>query len=187
VNFARPPLKQKVSGDSNPDRGIEALEITIGDFPDYGYAQSPTRVVTLEKSSKTDSNYFLHSRDILIAVKANTGKVAIVSDNADPANEIPWVVNQSCLILRCKDKIHPKVLFMYLSSEIGQYLLRSISSGATIPLIQLARLKELEIVIPPQQEVEQIIKNFDRLVEFQSQIENIKQEQTKLASSYWSL
>ena len=64
---------------------------------------------------------------------------------------------------------------------------RSISSGATIPLIQLARLKELEIVIPPQQEAEQIIKDFDRLVEFQSQIENIKQEQTKLASSYWSL
>lgn len=187
VNFVRPPLKQKVSGNSNPDRGIEALEITIGDFSDYGYAQSPTRVVTLEKSSKTDSNYFLDSRDILIAVKANTGKVAIVSDNADPKNKIPWVVNQSCLILRCKDKIHPKVLFMYLSSEMGQYLLRSISSGATIPLIQLARLKELEIVIPPQQEAEQIIKDFDRLVEFQSQIENIKQEQTKLASSYWSL
>jgi type I restriction enzyme M protein len=187
VNFVRPPLKQKVSGNSNPDRGIEALEITIGDFSDYGYAQSPTRVVTLDKSSKTDSNYFLDSRDILIAVKANTGKVAIVSDNADPTNKIPWVVNQSCLILRCKDEIHPKVLFMYLSSEMGQYLLRSISSGATIPLIQLARLKQLEIVIPPQQEAKQIIKDFDRLVEFQSQIENIKQEQTKLASSYWSL
>ena len=51
--------------------------------------------------------------------------------------------------MRClKDKIDPKVLFMYLSSEMGQYLLRSISSGATIPLIQLARLKELQIVIP---------------------------------------
>lgn len=187
VTFVRPPLKQKVSGDSNPDRGIEALEITIGNFPDYGYAQSPSRIVTLEKSSKTDPNYFLHSGDILIAVKANTGKVAIVSDRADPTNKTPWVVNQSCLILRCKDKIYPKVLFMYLSSEMGQYLLRSISSGATIPLIQLARLKELEIVIPPQQEAEQIIKDFDRLVEFQSQIEKINQEQKKLASSYWSL
>jgi type I restriction enzyme M protein len=186
VNFVRPPLKQKVAGDSNPDQGIEALEITIGDFSDYGYAQIPTRVVTLEKESKNEPNY-LKSGDILIAVKANTGKVSIVSEVADLTDQMPWVVNQSCLILRCKDKIHPKVLFMYLSSKMGQYLLRSISSGATIPLIQLARLKELQIVIPLIKEAEQIIRDFDRLVQFQSQIEEIKQEQKKLASSYWSL
>jgi type I restriction enzyme M protein len=187
VTFVRPPLKQKVISDSNTEAGIEALEITIGDFTEYGYAQNPTRVVTIEKGSKTDPNYFLESGDILIAVKANTGKVSIVSDAADLTKDIPWVVNQSCLILRCKDKIHPKVLFMYLSSEIGQYLLRSISSGATIPLIQLARLKELQIVIPPQQEVEAIIRDFDRMVELQSQKDKLTQEQRMIGSSYWSL
>ncbi|WP_309736787.1 restriction endonuclease subunit S [Chamaesiphon sp. OTE_75_metabat_556] len=187
MTFVRPPLKQKVSGDSNTEAGIEALEITIGDFTEYGYAQNPTRVVTIEKGSKTDPNYFLESGDILIAVKANTGKVSIVSNAADLTKDIPWVVNQSCLILRCKDKIQPKVLFMYLSSEMGQYLLRSISSGATIPLIQLARLKELQIVIPPQQEAEAIIRDFDRLVELQSQIETVKQQQKTLSSFHWSL
>jgi type I restriction enzyme M protein len=100
---------------------------------------------------------------------------------------MPWIANQSCLILRCKDKINPKVLFMYLSSEMGQYLLRSISSGATIPLIQLARLKDLKIVIPLRQEAEQIIKDFDRMVELQSQKEDLTQKQRKIGSSYWSL
>ena len=187
VNFIRPPLKQKAVNESNSDRGIEALEVTIGDFSEYGYAQAPTRIVNVENDYKTKSNSFLNSGDILIAVKANTGKVAIVSDAAGLAKDIPWIANQSCLIVRCKDKIDPKVLFMYLSSEMGQYLLRSISSGATIPLIQLARLKELQIVIPPREEAEQIIRDFDRLVEFQLQIEGIKQEQGKISSSYWSL
>jgi type I restriction enzyme M protein len=187
VNFVRPPLKQKVIDDSNSEQGIEALEVTIGDFSEYGYAQNPTRVVTLEKDNKNEPNYFLKSGDILIAVKANTGKVAIVSNAADLAEDFPLVVNQSCLIMRCTDKIDPKVLFMYLSSEIGQYLLRSISSGATIPLIQLARLKELQIVIPSQQEAATIIRDFDRLVELQSQIEIVKQQQKTLSSSHWSL
>ena len=187
VNFVRPPLKQKVTDDSKSDRGIAALEVTIGDFSEYGYAQNPTRVVTLEKDIKNESNYFLKSGDILIAVKANTGKVSIVSAAANSQQNIPWVVNQSCLILRCKDKIDPKVLFVYLSSEIGQYLLRSISSGATIPLIQLARLKELQVVVPPRQEAEQIIRDFDHMVELQSQKEALTQEQRKIGSSYWSL
>jgi restriction endonuclease S subunit len=123
----------------------------------------------------------------LIAVKANTGKVSIVSDAVDLTKDIPWVVNQSCLILRCKDKIHPKVLFMYLSSKMGQYLLRSISSGATIPLIQLARLKELQIVIPPSEEADQIIRDFDRMVELQSQKDKLTQEQRMIGSSNRSL
>jgi hypothetical protein len=140
---------------------------------------------------KTGSGAVLNVRHVLaqtigkviIAVKANTGKVAIVCDAADLAKDIPWIANQSCLIVRCKDKIDPKVL----SSEMGQYLLRSISSGATIPLIQLARLKELQIVIPPREEAEQIIRDFDRLVELQSQIETVKQQQKTLSSSHWSL
>ena len=76
---------------------------------------------------------------------------------------------------------------MYLSSEMGRYLLRSISSGATIPLIQLARLKELQIVVPPRQEAEQIIRDFDRMVELQSQNEELTQAQRKIGRSYWSL
>jgi type I restriction enzyme M protein len=187
VTFIRPPLKQKAVNESNLNRGIEALEVTIGDFSEYGYAQAPTRIVNVENDCDTKSNSFLNSGDILIAVKANTGKVAIVSDGKGLAKDIPWIANQSCLIVRCKDKIDPKVLFMYLSSEMGRYLLRSISSGATIPLIQLARLKKLKIVVPPYQEAEQIIRDFDRMVELQLQKEDLTQEQRKIGSSYWSL
>jgi N-6 DNA Methylase len=100
VDFVRPPLKQKVVDDRSPDRGTQALEVTIGDFSEYGYAQTPTRTVTTEKYISTDSDDFLKPRDILIAVKANTGKVAIVSDAAESTGDTPWIANQSCLILR---------------------------------------------------------------------------------------
>lgn len=187
VNFIRPPVKQRIGENVDPDREIEALEVTMGDFPEYGYVQNPTRLISLEKYNKTETNYLLERGDILIAVKASTGKVAIVANVADAQEERPWIANQSCLILRSKGKIDPKVLFMYLSSDMGQYLLKSLSSGATIPIIQLARLKELPVVIPSTEEVAKIMRNFDRMVELQSQIEGIKQEQQQLGDSYWSL
>jgi type I restriction enzyme M protein len=187
VNFVRPPVKQRIGENVDPEQEIEAVEVTMGDFPEYGYVQNPTRIVSLEKYNKTETNYLLERGDILIAVKASTGKVAIVANVADAEEERPWIANQSCLILRSKGKIDPKVLFMYLSSAMGQYLLRSLSSGATIPIIQLARLKELPVVIPSTEEVAKIMRDFDRMVELQSQIEGIKQEQQQLGDSYWSL
>lgn len=187
VNFIRPPVKQRIGENVDPEQEIEALEVTMGDFPEYGYVQNPTRIVSIEKYNKTGTNYLLDRGDILIAVKASTGKVAIVANVADAEEKRPWIANQSCLVLRSNREIDSKVLFMYLSSAMGQYLLRTLSSGATIPIIQLARLKELPVVIPSAKEASKIIQNFDRMVELQSQIEKIKQEQQQLNDYYWSL
>lgn len=186
VEIIRLPLKQRVAENIAIENVTEAIEITMSDFPEYGYVRNPSRIIKLEKENKTE--YFLEPGDILISVKASSGKVAIVSDMVKDKENRPWIANQSCLVLRClKNKIDPKLLFMYLTSNIGQYLLRSISSGASIPIIQLARLKELEIIIPTHEEQHKIMANFDRLVELQSQMDSIRQEQEQLNNSYWSL
>jgi type I restriction enzyme M protein len=187
VKFIRPPAKCRSTDMLGANEGIEALEVVIGDFPEYGYVQNPTRTVVFEKDNKTGNEYYLKPRDILIAIKASTGKVAIVSEAAALDEGKPWIVNQSCLVLRVGKKIDPKVLFMYLSSEMGQYLLRSISSGASIPIIQLARLKELLVVLPPAEAAANIIRDFDRMVELQSEVAEIMDKQQSLSSSYWSL
>jgi type I restriction enzyme M protein len=187
VKFIRPPAKCRSTDMLGANEGIEALEVVIGDFPEYGYVQNPTRTVVFEKDNKTGNDYYLKPRDILIAIKASTGKVAIVSEAAALDEGKPWIVNQSCLVLRVGKKIDPKVLFMYLSSEMGQYLLRSVSSGASIPLIQLARLKELSVVLPSAEEAANIIRDFDRMVELQSQVAEIMEKQQSLSRSYWSL
>lgn len=186
VEIIRLPIKQRVAENIATKNVTEAVEITMSDFPEYGYVRNPSRIIKLEKENKTE--YFLEPGDILISVKASSGKVAIVSDMVKDKENRPWIANQSCLVLRClENKIDPKILFMYLTSNIGQYLLRSISSGASIPIIQLARLKELEIIIPTHEEQHKIMANFDRLVELQSQMDSIRQEQEQLNNSYWSL
>jgi type I restriction enzyme M protein len=186
VKIIRLPFKQRIVENIAIENVTEAIEITMSDFPEYGYVRNPSRIIKLEKENKTE--YFLEPGDILISVKASSGKVAIVSDMVKDKENRPWIANQSCLVLRClENKIDPKILFMYLTSNIGQYLLRSISSGASIPIIQLARLKELEIIIPTHEEQHKIMANFDRLVELQSQMDSIRQEQEQLNNSYWSL
>jgi len=76
---------------------------------------------------------------------------------------------------------------MYLRSEVGQHLLQSMVSGATIPLIKLQTLKELPIILPDQERANQIVSTFDRIVKLQSEIEMLREEQESLSQSYWSL
>jgi type I restriction enzyme M protein len=183
VEFIRPVMK---TGDEGQ---IDVFEIKISDFPEYGYLQvpsKPTQIVQLNLTAK-DKNQFLRTGDIVIAIKGSVGKVAISPENVPPAGKGGWVVNQSCFILRAKGRIDPKVLFMYLRSDIGQILLKRIVSGATIPLIQLRALQELRVIVPDENEAQKIIKTFNRQVELQTQIELLKQEQQILSKAHWSI
>lgn len=185
VKFIRSPIKHKSTDNIEPERVKEVVEINVSDFPEYGYIQNPNRIVTIDRDSNIDVDTFLKPGDIIIAIKASTGKVAIVSDLPNDPKSRPWIVNQSCLILRSTKKINSKVLFMYLSSAVGQNLLQSMSSGSTISMIQLARLKELAVLIPSSEEEDNIVQDFDRMVELQSQIEQLRQEQKSIGNNHW--
>jgi type I restriction enzyme M protein len=76
---------------------------------------------------------------------------------------------------------------MYLHSEIGQNLLQSMVSGATIPLIKLQTLKELPVIIPDEEKANQIISTFDKIVKLQSEIDTLNEEQESLSYAYWNI
>lgn len=187
VKFIRSPIKCKATDDVDPDRVIEVIEINVSDFPEYGYIQNPQRIVMIDRDNKTDPDSFLKAGDILIAIKGSVGKVAIVPEIATDSESKPWIVNQSCLILRLSNNVDSKVLFMYLSSAVGQNLLQSASTGATIPMIQLARLKELSILIPTPEQEDNIARDFDLMVELQFQIAQLRQQQQSISNAHWGL
>ena len=182
VDFIRPPAKSR-----EETEGEEALEVTLADFPEYGYLGTPERRIAIDPSKFKSNADWLHPEDIIIGMKGSAGKVAIVPHYDSSPKEKKWVANQSCLILRTKNYIHPKVLFMYLRSEIGQNLLQSMVSGATIPLIKLQALKELPVILPSEEQADKIISTFDRIVELQSKIDTLKQEQESLSYAYWHI
>jgi type I restriction enzyme M protein len=182
VEFIRPPVRLR-----NEKEGMEVLEVMLNDFPEYGYLKKPERKVFLDKKKIKKGDYWLCPEDIIIAMKGSAGKVAIVPQDDSLSEGEKWVANQSCLVLRAKRHINPKVLFMYLRSEVGQNLLASMVSGATIPLIQLRSLKELPIILPSEEEADKIVITFNKIVELQSEIETLKEEQESLSHSFWNV
>lgn len=182
VDFVRPSTKLIKDGD------LDAFEVSLSDFPEFGYLKTPERTILVSQAgvASKESKSFLSPGDIVIAIKGSVGKVAIVPDDVPSAKEGGWVVNQSCLILRSFGKIDPKILFMYLRSDVGQTLLKGIVSGATIPLIQLGRLQDLQIIIPPQDEAQELRENFDEQVKFQNLIEALQEKQRQLDKLHWA-
>jgi type I restriction enzyme M protein len=169
---------------------VSTYELTVSDFPRFGYLRQPVKTIEFSKSelSKKNLEAFLKPFDVLIVAKGSVGKVAIVPENVPSAGEGGWMVNQSCLILRVdREIIDPRALLMYLRSEIGQFLLGSMVSGATIPLIQLRSLTDLKVIIPSHEESQNIINAFEHQIEFQSEIDSLKQKQIDLDKLIWSI
>lgn len=182
VDIVRPPTRSR-----DETEGEKALEVTLADFPEYGYLKQPERSVTIDPAKLKGNADWLHPEDIIIGMKGSAGKVAIVPHYDFSRKEERWVANQSCLILRTKKDIHPKVLYMYLHSEIGQNLLQSMVSGATIPLIKLQTLKELPVILPSEEEAKKVIDAFNKITDLQSEIDTLRGEQASLNRSYWSV
>ncbi|MBA3920310.1 MAG: N-6 DNA methylase [Nostocaceae cyanobacterium] len=186
VKFLRP---SKLFPQSESE-GTLALELSILDFPDYGYLRKPHgREVLLSPSilNSKEKESFLCPGDIIIATKGSAGKIAIISDDVPPPGPNAWVVNQSCLIMRSTKDIDPRVLFIYLCSKVGQTLLASIISEATVPLIQLNQLKELDIIVSNVEETKSIIRTFEEQVQIQSEINALNKKLEHLSKVHWFL
>ncbi len=182
VEFIR-PLPISPGGDE-PDPPAEAIEVGVADLPDYGYISGPRKRVRLAALKNE-----LRPLDILIAVKGSVGKVGIVP----PDLAEPWVAGQSCLILRIREgsqarRFHSAhSLLLYLRSAVGRACLGRITSGTTVPLIQLRELRKLAVLVPTRQEQAAAEQAFGQLVTLQQQIEDMREQQHRLAARFWPL
>jgi type I restriction enzyme M protein len=170
---------------NNSSNKIKAKEITIDQFPNYGYLFPPTKEV--ETINYKQNKHFLHPYDIVIVTKGSVGKVGIVSPNVPPIGEGGWVVNQSYFILRARQEISAISLYMYLISELGQTAISRLVSKATRPLIRLGQLKELPILLPTTQESQEIKKTFNRMVKINCLTSKLAEKQQELHKKHWSI
>jgi type I restriction enzyme S subunit len=87
--------------------------------------------------------------DVVIATRGSKlGKVAYYDGDkwAQP------LVNAQLLIIRCNDKrLHPKFLWLLLSSSKGQLQIESLKSGSAQPQLPIKDLKKFEIEYPNYQ------------------------------------
>lgn len=185
------PMKT-VSEKENVDHShtIEAREVAVVDMPHYGYIKTASRPVRVVKElSRKAQQQFLAPHDIVLVVKGSAGKVGIVSPDVPPSGEGGWVAPGSAIVLQVNqpEKIDPHVLYMLLRSQVGQALLNGVVSGATIPLIQIKELKQLELPFPDPSTSHRALKIFQGEVFLQRAIEKLQVKQANASSELWTL
>jgi type I restriction enzyme M protein len=167
------------------DSGLDVLEIGVADIPDRGYIDQPIKSTLLDE---VIPNNFAKHNDIVVIYKGSIGKVGIVPSNVPAPGKDGWILGQSAIILRVfSDEIDPNSLLVYLRSEIGQSLLKSITSGSTIPFIKLSDLKELRIIVPDVKTNEKISKKLKKEEDISQQIKELQEQQLALTDNIWNI
>jgi len=169
---------------------IEVLEVGAADLPKFGYIRTTGRTVKIDSEiAQKNKHQFLKPLDIVLIVKGSVGKVGIVPMNVPEQGSGGWVAGQSATILRidAQSKITPRSLLIYLRSELGQELLKTIVTGATIQLIQLRELLRLPIAIPSPEKQPAIENALDEEAEIQEAIDVQMNKQSKVSANFWNL
>lgn len=181
---------------SNKDRGvdspaaIEVHEVGAADLPSAGYIRTPERAVQVKLSSRRSgdpSEIFLRPYDLVLIVKGSAGKIGIVPKNVPPAGKGGWIAGQSAVVLRARDaSIDLRGLGFWLRSNLGQQLLESIKSGATIPMMSIATLRRLKVIAMSPAWTELSIDALEQEDHLQYQIEILRDQQASIAEDLWS-
>lgn len=181
---------------SNKDRGvdssaaIEVYEVGAADLPAAGYIRTPEKSIRVKLSARRSGNpedVFLRPYDLMLIVKGSTGKIGIVPKNVPPAGKGGWIAGQSAVVLRAKNS-GPDLrgLGLWLRSKLGQQLLDSIRSGATIPMMSIATLRKLNVITLIPRWTELAIEVLEQEDDLQYQIEVLRDTQASIAEDLWS-
>ncbi|WP_263555120.1 N-6 DNA methylase [Paucibacter sp. B2R-40] len=164
-----------------------AVEVVSADLPEFGYLKHPSKEVYIDTTKANLDQNFLRPHDIVLMTKGSTGKVGIAPGSLSPGDSI--VAGQSAIVLRVFENspIDRRALFMQLRSSFGQALLRSIVSGASLPLIQLKELKRLKVLVPTQEEQAGAIHALEEEARLQEQIDALREQQARASNTLWRL
>lgn len=169
-------------------QGVSVREIQAADLPDYGHVLGASKDSLFDLSTPKAQSYFIQRNDVLICLKGAGGRVGFVK-SAPERGAGGWVAGQSLAILRARPsgQYDPGALMVYLRSPMGQAQLSRLAVGSSIPTLQGSALKELEI--PTMNIVQQgiAVEALEEEASMQSEIEALRQKQSKIASALWKL
>lgn len=183
------PIPHKDRGEDSPT-AIRVFEFGAADLPAVGYIRSPGKPVSIKLSIRRSGNAdeaFLRPYDVVLIVKGSTGKVGIVPAHVPSPGPGGWIAGQSAVVLRSKRKdVELRGLGLWLRSELGQLLLGSIQSGATIPMVSVATLRRLQVITMSEPWSQLAAAVLDEEEELQDQIDALRYQQGSIAKELWT-
>ena len=170
------------------EKPITAMEIGAFDLPQFGYIEPKGKAISIDSNlAKRYEDCFLRPLDIVLIVKGGVGKIGLVPFDAPAPGNGGWVAGLSAIVLRVHPEYCAQSLFVQLRSPMGQALLASIVSGATIKLIQLRELMKLEIVKSTPEQDAKSLEIIDAEDHLEKRIKDLKKEQEDLSRNIWNL
>jgi type I restriction enzyme S subunit len=117
--------------------------------------------------------------DILIVKDgATTGKTSFVDESFEFQEA---AINEHIFIMRSFDEIHPKFLFFYMISPIGQFYIKKNFQGSAQGGINSNFIKNIYIPVPPVNEQKRIVSKLEELfTKLDAGIEYLKKTKTLL-------
>ena len=165
VDFVRVQVGRK------ENEGELYYEVTAGDINPAGLVEQPERAIHLSKDNPALKSQ-LRQNDLIFAIKGSVGKVGLITGT--PCN---WVVNQSFVILRLKNKDWPvEFVFRQLKSNAMKNYIQSKTTGSVIPSLTMAELRELPLIAPTPHLVEKQKFRHERQIKLVKQIRELQKE-----------
>jgi len=160
---------QLIQDEENGD--FQLYEVSPSDFKAFDFILESGKQKNIKEQYQKYETYKLMPNDILISTKGTIGKVAIVGKI-----QKPLIASQNIHVIRIKDKsvIEPRVLYMFFKSNIGQRLLKQLSTGTTMPQITTKEINELAIPIIDKKKQQDIIEQFEYEIELYKEIEQLQ-------------
>lgn len=169
--------------------GIGVHEVGAGDLPLYGYIDCASREVTVEAGiAKRNAHQFLKPFDVVLIIKGSVGKVGIVPADCPPVGEGGWVASQSAIVLRGRrnDPLEAHALAVQLRSAVGQELLKMITSGASIPLIQVRELQQMRLFAFDDETAKQAQVALATEADIHDQIRALEERLAAVSADLWA-
>jgi type I restriction enzyme M protein len=167
------------------EEGTTFLEANQADIDEIGTLARPKKQLLISESKHMNlaQKQQVLPGDILVTVKGNVGKVGLVT-----APEDNWLAGQSFVILRLKSGSLIKdstYLYRYLNSPMAQQALLRTASGSTVKILKMNDLKDLQVVIPTQSQIEEASDKQQQMVSLQQQITQLQQQIDALRHDDW--
>lgn len=171
------------------DGDYSILEVTTSDLNDIGDISRPTKEVKVSKEDFDKSKSgILQPNDIVLVIQGSAGQLGIVPEVMPSTDDEYWMVSKPAIAIRANpEKINPKYLYAYLSSEVGQTQLLGITQGAAIANISLKELRDLPIILPSLEEQQPAAALVEDSRQVQRKIQKLKSDFFAKKDELWRL
>jgi hypothetical protein len=180
---------QSVAGEESQASHVFA-EVGLQDLQTDGSIQDPNKLVHVDESTLSRANrQRLEPGDVLLSVRGRIGAAGMVPATAKDLMRHPWIASQAFVILRLRSNspISSLALYRYLSSPMGQGLLQSLASGATVPMVSIGDVKKLRVMVPSTAEQREVERQYEKLLKVRSQIRQLEHQAEELTGTGWPM